>query len=322
MQVAELKQNITKGEKNSLYIFTGEEVAVLDIYVKQIIKKFNIDAVRANSVAEIYNKVQNRSILGKPTCYIISNDQEFIKAEKIWDQLNSSKAIGDNIIILTYPNLDKRSKFFKHFSTNLGKESGTIVEFEKMSPELLLKKVKKEVTLDDFFAQNLINLCEANYNRILLECDKIRQLAKAANLSHCEAFELALAQGLIYQPIGDIVFTLIDKICLNDIKDSFYLWNKLKEFESPVKIISLLYNSFKSILQVQLAGKPKGMSVSEFTGLTPWQVKLANEKKGVFTIDRLIEIVKLIRSTEKGIKTGLIEQEISVDYLLVNILGV
>ena len=47
---------------------------------------------------------------------------------------------------------------------------------------------------------------------------------------------------------------------------------------------------------------------------------LTKDKVGKYTTGELVKILKLIQKIEEGIKTGLIEETISLDYLLVNIL--
>lgn len=310
--IVELKTQIQTKVKQPLYIFTGEEIAVQDAYVKQIIKTFGLEAVRVDTVGEIFRKIQTKSFMVKPKCYIISNDQEYLKNEKVWGQLNSGAIQGEHVIILTYPTMDKRGKFYKQ-------HQATLVEFEKMNDKILSEHVKREVELSNSNCEKLISICENNYSKILLEVDKIKQLASAKEVKPDTAFANILKENLIYIPTGDIIFELTDAICMRNIKKSYELWEKCKSFESPVKIVSILYNGFRSILLVQMAGTAPG--VCERTGLTPWQVKLAKEKQGHFTCNELINIIKLLRWVEKGIKRGLIEAEIAVDFLLVHVLA-
>ena len=51
-----------------------------------------------------------------------------------------------------------------------------------------------------------------------------------------------------------------------------------------------------------------------------YQVKYNQDKKNIYATSELIYILKKIQQIEEGIKTGLIEEPISLDYLLVNIL--
>ena len=88
--------------------------------------------------------------------------------------------------------------------------------------------------------------------------------------------------------------------------------------ENPLGAISLLYTNFRSMLLVQSAGA--GADITKRTGLTGWQVKLAKEKGVNYNIGELVAYLRLIRETEKGIKTGAIEQSMSLDYILANVL--
>ena len=47
---------------------------------------------------------------------------------------------------------------------------------------------------------------------------------------------------------------------------------------------------------------------------------MAKEKQGHYSISELIDALKIIRFAEKGIKTGLIEDDVAVEYVMVNIL--
>ncbi len=88
--------------------------------------------------------------------------------------------------------------------------------------------------------------------------------------------------------------------------------------ENPLGLISLLYSNFKSMLIIQSI--EPGANISQRSGLTPWQIKLAKEKGNNYSIIELVSIIKIIRETEKGIKTGLMESDKAIDYILVSIL--
>ena len=61
--------------------------------------------------------------------------------------------------------------------------------------------------------------------------------------------------------------------------------------------------------------------ITEATGLTPFQVKLASERKGRNSVGDLIYLMRLVRDTEKGIKTGAIEEQMAMPYILANFWG-
>jgi DNA polymerase III delta subunit len=250
--------------------------------------------------------------MNKSSCYIIRDDKEYLAQEKIWDTLNSGAVQGDNVIILVYSNLDKRSKFYKHHVDML-------TEFEKLIPEVLAKYIKKEIGLDVKKGVQFAELCDCNYSRILLECDKIKHLAAARKCDIEMAYSIAVKEKLIHVEPKDVIFELIDAVCKRQINRSYTLLEELMSInESPLGIISLLYTNFRSMLLVQSAGA--GADITKRTGLTGWQVKLAKEKGVHYSIGELVKAIRTIRETEKGIKTGMIEQVMAIDYILANVM--
>ena len=312
MQLHELKEQLVKKIVQPLYIFTGEEIAIMNIYIDKIAEIMNVKPKRVDSIGSIFGKLQNQSFINKPSCYIIRDDKDYLAQEKIWDSLNNGVVQGDNIIILVYSNLDKRSKFYKHHADML-------TEFEKLIPEVLAKYIKREIGLDINKAAKFAELCDCNYSRILLECDKIKHLAQANNINIDQAYDTAIRENLIYTSPRDVIFELVDAVCKRQAIRCYALLEELMAVnENPLGIISLLYTNFRSMLLVQSAGA--GADITKRTGLTPWQVKLAKEKGVNYNIGELVAAIRTIRETEKGIKTGAIEQQMAIDYILTSIL--
>lgn len=312
MQLHELKEQLVKKQIQPIYIFTGEEVAIMDIYIKKIAETINLEPKRVDSLSLIFSKLQNNSFIDKANCYVISNDKDYLTQEKIWDSLNNGHAQGKNIIIFIYNNLDKRSKFYKHHIELL-------TAFDKLIPEVLSKYIKKEINLDTKEGIKLAELCDCNYSRILLECDKLRHLSTSNKISITDAFNLALREKLIYTSPKDVIFDFIDSVCRRQVEESYLNLEELKAInDNPLGAISLLYSNIRALLLVQSAGD--GKDITKRTGLTPWQVKLAKEKGKHYSIGELVGALRLIRETEKGIKTGKIEQSIALDYILINLL--
>ncbi|MCK9444589.1 MAG: hypothetical protein M0Q14_08690 [Tissierellaceae bacterium] len=312
MQLHELKEQLVKKTLQPLYIFTGEEIAIMNIYIDKIAKIVGSKAKRVDSIASIFGKLQNQSFMNKPSCYVIRDDKEYLAEEKIWDTLNSGAVQGDNIIILVYSNLDKRSKFYK-------RHVDMFTEFEKLIPEVLAKYIKKEIGLDVKKGVQFAELCDCNYSRILLECDKLKHLSAARKCDIDTAYEIAIKEKLIYTSPKDVIFELIDAVCKRQAERSYNLLEELMAInENPLGAISLLYTNFRSMLLVQSAGA--GADITKRTGLTGWQVKLAKEKGINYSVGELVKYLRLIRETEKGIKTGAIEQSMSLHYIIANVL--
>lgn len=322
MKLHELQKQIVSKELDKVYVFTGEEIGVMDIYLDKIYSVVGCDVVRTDSVQEAYTKMNQRRISGTSRCFVVSDDKEFLKQEKIWGTVFSLATKSSDYLILIYSSMDKRSKFYKQ-------NIEMLTEFEKLSPEVLLKYISKELPgIKEKDACRLSEICECNYSRILLECDKIRQYASAAvrvgkfkNAPEYEwILETLIEQGVIFQPIGDITFKFTDAILTRDyVNTSRYLMEARQKGESEIMVLSILYNGFKQILMVQGLGENQSEPAKR-TGLTPWQVKMAKEKQGHYSISELIKILKTVRFVEMGIKTGQIDANMSLEYLIVNIM--
>ena len=127
-------------------------------------------------------------------------------------------------------------------------------------------------------------------------------------------------KGIIYQPIGDITFKFTDAILTRNFAETAeYLRQARLKGESEIMVLSVLYNGFKQILMVQGLGKDQSDAVKR-TGLTAWQVKMAKEKQGHYSISELINALKVVRFAEKAIKTGQLEAEVSLEYVIANIM--
>ena len=175
MTVGEVKKQIKDKKPLSFYIFTGEEIEVMNIYVKKIAEVAGANINRAYTLSSVFSKVQSRSMFSQRTCFVIRDDKEFLSAEDIWSRVedddlpfkDSTPIQGGNIIIMLYTNIDKRSKFYKHFEH-------IIVTFEKLSESNLIHEIQKRVQLNEKNAKMLIYVCESDLGRILQEIDKIK----------------------------------------------------------------------------------------------------------------------------------------------------
>ena len=319
MKLHKLQKQIVSKKLDKVYVFTGEEIGIMDIYLDKIYSIVGCDVVRMESVQEAYAKMMQRRISGAPRCFVVRDDKEFLKQDKIWDTVFSLADKSPDYLILIYSSIDKRSKFYKQNIERL-------TEFEKLSPELLVKYISKELPgIKERDAYKLAEICECNYSRILLECDKIRHYAHRTQKSNGvvdfgKVMNILIEQGGIIQPIGDITFKFTDAILTRDYKNtSRYLREARLKGESEVMILSILYNGFKQILMVQGLGRDQRDAVRR-TGLTPWQVKMAQEKQGHYSISELIKALKIIRFVEMGIKTGQIDADVSLEYVIVNIM--
>lgn len=312
MELSQLQKQIINNNLDLFYIFVGDEIAIQKIYINKIAEVAKLQVEYIDSFKLIYNKLQQNDIFNTKKLYVIMDDIEFTKQDKLWLDFDYTQNNG-NLIIFKFNNLDKRSKYYKHYENQ-------IVEFVKLSDEVLTQYIHKE--LPSFTNENckqLIDICNSSYNQILLEIDKLKNYgADKPNNNINIDFTLLNLNGAFHKDISDITFDFVDKVLRRDIKSIYKMRQQLKQIgESNIKLLSLLYNNFRTILLIQSC---QSNDICKTTGLQYYQVKYNQDKKNIYATSELIYILKKIQQIEEGIKTGLIEEPISLDYLLVNIL--
>lgn len=314
MTAAELKAQIISNTLNSIYIFTGTEIEVRNIFINQI-ASLGYNVVRAEELSDIYSNLKRQGMASKPTLYVVAECSELLKNEKSWKVFNIN--IGKNMLVFTFTSLDKRVKFYKQYKD-------LIVEFEPLKPELLKKYILKEIDLSDKNCDKLIEICEGDYGRCLLEIDKIKHFVagygkdKQMQMPEEGGFLRLLSSGVIYQPPKDAIFDFVDAVLNRDANRSFKLMRESYDSgEATLVMVSNLYSNFKSLLQVQSC---KSRDISNATGLTGWQISNAKKYLNKYRTGELVNAIHSIRNIEIGIKTGMIEEQIAIPYLLCGIL--
>ena len=317
MNVTEVKRHIKDKNPLNYYVFTGEEIEVMNIFIKKIAEVSGATICRADTLSSIMSSLQNKSFLSPKMCYVVRDDKEYMSAENLWEKFENNEIQQGNIVIMLYTSLDKRSKFYKH-------SENRIVVFEQLSHENLKHEIQKRIDLSDTNTDKLIDICEGNFGRILLEIDKIQHWVvgygkdKQEQMPEEGGFLRLINDGTINQPPQDCIWDFVEAVLTDKPKRSFGLMQEALEFGNPtLTLISVLYKDTKQLLQVQACPTD---NVSQSTGLSGWDIKRAKSRVGKYSNRELINAMKIIREAEKGIKSGSIEESMALDYILVNIL--
>lgn len=227
MNIQELQKQIIDKQLNNLYVFLGEEIAIQKIYINKIAQINKLEIQYVEEYKQIHNSLNVNNLFDIKKLYVILDDLDILKQENVWQDIKPN----GNIIIFKYNNLDKRNKFYKQFENN-------IVEFNKLSDEVLIKYIQKELpngtNLTDINCKKLIDICGSSYNQILLELDKLKHyydywLQGGASPDNNIVFNVLNEQGAFHKEISDITFTFIEKVIIRDIKQIYELQKQLKQ---------------------------------------------------------------------------------------------
>ena len=298
MKVAELKRQIMNKELLDFYVFCGDEWELQNVYLKQISKVRGLPITRIDSIADIYSSLSNRSFLSKSALYVVRDDKDILYNEKVQTALKR-KILGDNTLILLLTNVDKRTKFYKAFIDRF-------VEFEKMPEANLKKYIQRHVDLADREYDELIDICECDYGRLLLEVDKIKRSSFS--------FRELVDSGIIHREAGDVIFDFVEAVVSGRVEDSFALYNECIEHgENVLAILSVLYNNIKYTLQVQSCNSS---DITKATGLQLWLVNKIRKNANVYSNSELLAAMKHIHEWEMGIKLGCRDSENAIEIIL------
>jgi len=314
MDATTIKGYIVNKNVPDFLIFTGPEWAVQKIYIDKIAEVMQLDLKYIESISDIYGSLRAKQFITNNSLYIVRDDKDIQTNEKLQSEI-SSGILGNNILILLLTTVDKRLKFYKQYKD-------TICEFDALKPAILKKYIQKEINLSDKNCDKLMEVCEYDYGRCLLEIDKIERYHQGHRLPadgyYDSVFEDLLKDGTIYQPPKDAIFDLVDAILDRKVNDSFNLLRQSYAVgEATMVMLSVLYNNTKAVLQVQSC---QSNDISKSTGLTGWQIMNAKKHLNHYCNGELVHIMRLVRECEKGIKTGQYEDSTVMEYILVNVL--
>lgn len=308
MTFNDMKRQLQARQLDRFFIFTGDELEVQRAYINRIAETNKQTVKRIDTVAEAI-KTRGKGLISNPICYVCRDDAEFQKNEEAWSKIE--EMLGDNTLIYLVTKLDKRLKFYTTFEER-------ILTFDYMTEQVLTKHIQEQLNLSAEDCKTLIHICESDYGRILNEVDKIKRCSGQAS-NHGDVLRHLIEDGTIYQPPTDAIFSWVDAMLSGKARSAFRLWQECIDLgEPPLKLLLVLYQGVKRLLQVQSC---EVKDVSGNTGLTSWEINLVKNHVGVYRTGELVEALRNIKAIETGIKTGEIEEEFSVPFVMVSLLS-
>lgn len=308
MDLQKVKKDIQSKTFDSMYVFTGEEGGVINIYINQIAKVKGVALQMCESVEQVYKAKNNKSFIKTDRVFVVMDDKEFISNEQAQKAID--KVLGDDVLCLIYTKLDKRNKFYKAYKDKL-------IEVEPLKHDVLVRYIMKECALSMQRASYLADIT-TYYTQAMNEVDKVNNLAKSLNTSADSAFDKLLDDRCITVPPEDSIFDFVKAVMLRDYNATYHYLDNCKRIgEAPLIMTSVLYNNAKQVLQVQ---SYNGNDLAKASGLTPWQIKCAREVMGKYSVSELVNIMDYCRKAEQDIKTGKLPPDVAIDYVLTHIL--
>lgn len=292
----DLQTQIREGSLLPFYIFTGEEIELQNIYLKQM-----SNVIRVDRVADIYNKITSKLISGKFAVYVVRDDMDFIKSEKTWSSISDRIRNAVLVIQVTTPN--KCKKFIKELND-------CVVEFNHMTTKQLLNVVNMDCSVSN--KQYFIEACNNDLNTI----NNYLDIFKRAGIKELNK---KIVDEYIPTKEDVTVFQLADAVMRKDEQLTFKLLDQLLEDKNNVMgIIYAIYSQLHKCVLVE--GYRGEKNISKVTGINSW---ICNNilRDNRIEPSKLLTALRLVQKYDKGIKTGKYDGVIACYSLIVEILS-
>jgi DNA polymerase III delta subunit len=317
MELVDLMKRISSNDIPHFLILFGEEQTILNIYLTHILEVTDTKRISADSVSYIMQNINKKSLDKSIRLYVVQDDMAFLRAEDSWETVRNTPT--KDYIILRYHSLDKRSAFVKKNQQNL-------VEFSRLTKEVLQTYISKDLSdLSEKNSSKLVEYCNYDYGRILMEIDKIKQWQEhytnnEGTPNTDSAFKLLDKQGLFHKEIGDITFELTNAVLGGYPETAIQKLDEAKRKGEPaMMIVSILYNGFRNLLAYQGLGSNK-QGAMERTGMTKGELYGCTKNVGGYSIAEVKRNMLKCQEIEAGIKMGTIDEDIALEYAVLSCL--
>lgn len=318
MELVDLMKRISSNDIPHFLILFGEEQTILNIYLTHILEVTDTKRISADSVSYIMQNINKKSLDKSIRLYVVQDDMAFLRAEDSWETVRNTPT--KDYIILRYHSLDKRSAFVKKNQQNL-------VEFSRLTKEVLQTYISKDLPdLSEKNSSKLVEYCNYDYGRILMEIDKIKQWQEhytnnEGTPNTDSAFKLLDKQGLFHKEIGDITFELTNAVLGGYPETAIQKLDEAKRKGEPaMMIVSILYNGFRNLLAYQGLGSNK-QGAMERTGMTKGELYGCTKNVGGYSIAEVKRNMLKCQEIEAGIKMGSIDEDIALEYAVLSCLA-
>lgn len=314
MELVDLMKRISSNDIPHFLILFGEEQTILNIYLTHILEVTDTKRISADSVSYIMQNINKKSLDKSIRLYVGQDDMAFLRAEDSWETIRNTPT--KDYIILRYHSLDKRSAFVKKNQQNL-------VEFSRLTKEVLQTYISKDLPdLSEKNSSKLVEYCNYDYGRILMEIDKIKQYSSVrTDLTIDSCFVQLDKQGLFHKEIGDITFELTNAVLGGYPETAIQKLDEAKRKGEPaMMIVSILYNGFRNLLAYQGLGSNK-QGAMERTGMTKGELYGCTKNVGGYSIAEVKRNMLKCQEIEAGIKMGTIDEDIALEYAVLSCLA-
>lgn len=308
------------------YLLYGEEDYLIKEEIKKIIKNTKVDDMsisnydlEIDSIKDIIEDCQTVSLFNPIKVIVVNNCNYFNRIKCNEEDINLlleylSNSNPDTTLILINHNstIDSTKKITKKI-----KEIGSILEFNKVNPSTLVKKMFNDYKISSNNIELLISRVGEDIEELASEVNKL----KIYKFDEKEITEEDIINCSIFNVDTDI-FKFIDNIINRNKEEALTTYHEmLKNNEEPIKVIALLASKFRLMYQATKLDR-KGMNsndISQLLGVHSYPVKLAIKAGSKYPEKILLSYLKSLADLDQDIKTGKIDPELGLELFILKV---
>lgn len=330
-----LEKELKTGNLNSIYLFYGEELFLIENAVKKIknqfgktIKGINFISIDDTNIQELISDIETPAF-GYEKKLIIARNTNILKREgkrkstelvkireKLDDYIKENEDIIKQTVILVFIEEDVDSRFALYKTLD---KIGTVCKVDFQKPIQLEKRMLSicnsyQVKIDNSTMKYFVETCGTNMQELINEIRKLIEYAGKDGTIKKEDIDL-----LTIKKLENVIFDLTDNLGKRETKKALEVLQNLINNKEPIqKILINLYNHFKKLYFTKLAVKDNKDLVSSLN-LKPNQTFLTGKYKmqaGYFKESELKKILQELRDLDYNYKNGLIDLNIGLEAIL------
>ena len=334
MTIEELEKKLKNKQLDSIYLFFGEELFLLNNAVKKIKNAFgelvngiNYIVIDENNYKELISDIETPAF-GFDKKLIIVKNSGLLKKEgkrkntelaQVKENLaeyiqNNMDLINESTCIVFIEEDIEKLKLYKVIEKN-----GTICNFEIQKPLQIAKRLKTicnayKVNVSEQTLMYLIEQCGQNMQNLINEIRKLIEYAGENGIITNESVD-----SLCIKQIQSVIFDLTDNLGNKNIGKALEVLNNLIYNKEPIqRIMITLYNHFKKIYFAKIALK-ENKDIAAALELKPNQMFLVNKYKNqarYFSEEDLKNMILEMIELDTNSKMGLIDTNMGLETIL------
>lgn len=330
-------KEIKQKKLQSIYLLLGKEAFLMQETLQLIIsaalndeeKDFNLSIydMEETSIDTAIEDAETLPFMGEKRVVIIKNpffltsekkkEKVEHKLDKLEQYLNSPAPYTILLFVAPYEKLDERKKITKQL-----KKQSIVLEMNSLSEkdtiEWITEMAEQEIV---YFSKEAIDeLMVLTAGDLMILNQELKKISTYVG----EGGQVSpdIIRLLVPRTLEQNIFELIDNVIHRRSSEALRIfYDLLKNNEEPIKILSLLVNQFRLILQVkELSGTGYGQQqIANTVKVHPFRVKLALQQAKLFNSDELANILLELAEADYQMKTGKKDKQLVLELFLLKL---